>query len=357
MSSLQKSFCAVLFVSIMLPCEDLLGQESTAFDSLEIITLETIGQLRRDEYESAFANIARVNKLFPEAPNSALLAADAYQTMMRDYRILLYEAQFDSSIERAIWKAKRAIKSDRTAVNYFILGTAQGYLGFHEFYRGNLLKGIRSAIGALGMMKTALRLDREFVDPLFALAIFEYGQYKALGWGLGLFKSKRENALQQLRYVQFHGHYAAINAMYAQQMIYFDGEEYENALVINDSLFQQFFNNPSCLYHRALLLDKTGRYEEAAEIWQRLIECIQAFDKSSNGFLAECFYHSACNAWHRDDRQDALLKIELAQSYFGKLNEAEELQGPHFSYDDLKEQVTNTYSEWQKVTFIEKQTK
>ncbi|MFQ5627791.1 MAG: tetratricopeptide repeat protein [bacterium] len=311
------------------------------------MTKETIWQLRCDEYDSAFANITQITIRFPQAPHSYLLAADAYQTMMRDYRVRIYEAEFDSVIDLTIAKAKQALQKERTALNYFMLGTAQGYLGIHEFYLGNLLRGVSTAFGAIKTMKAAIHADEAFADPLFALAIYDFGQYKALGWGLGFFKRKREKALQQLQEVQRHGSYAVYHAMYSQQRIYFDGGEFEKALAINDRLYQTFFKNPSCLYHRALLLDKTGRYAQTAEIWQELIDRINAFVAPSNGFLGECYYHLAVNAWEQGNLREAISKIKLAQGYLIKFDEKRELNGPYFKNKDLKKWTKNKHKKWQ----------
>lgn len=317
-------------------------------DELEQLTVKAIWQMRRDAYDSAFVTIDRIRAGYPNAPHGDLLAADAYQTMMRDYRVRLYEAEFDSVIDLTISKAKTALREQRSGMLYFILGTAQGYLGIHDFYKGNMLRGVSTALTAIKTMHFALRVEPDFVDPLFALAIYDYGQYKALGWGLGIFRKKRQSALEQLGRVQADGQFAVLHAFYAQQMIHYDGEEYERALAINDVLFERFYNNPSCLYHRALLLDKTGQYAEAATIWQKLIDRIDQFEQASNGYLAESHYHLAVNLWQQGKKKASLAAIDRASAFLQDFDEDDEMQGPYFKYDDLKKWIKDSRSDWQE---------
>lgn len=339
------------FVVFILLCQSVFAQElrlPPTEDRLEKLTVQAIWQLRRDAYDSAFATIDEMRMQFPDAPHGDLLAADAYQTMMRDYRVRLFEAEFDSVIDVTISKAKSALRQERTGMLYFILGTAQGYLGIHDFYKGNLLRGVSTALSGIKTMRSALRVDPDFADPLFALAVYDFGQYKALGWGLGFFRKKRDSALEQLKQVQANGRFAVLHAYYSQQMIHYDGEEYEKALAINDILYKRFYNNPSCLYHRALLLDKTGHYPEAAEIWQKLINRINAFERASNGYLAESYYHLAVNLWTQGEKEQGLTKIEQAASFMDAYHEDDEMQGPYFKYKDLKNWIKDNRKDWAK---------
>lgn len=313
------------------------GQTLTDEDEQLVQTI--IEQLRRDAYDSALAAIDTLRLRRPEAPHSYFLAADAYQTMMRDYRVRLYETEFDSLIELTQQKARRIIKKHPTPQHYFILGASQGYVAVHQFYDGEWMRAIQGAVRAMQTMQAAASIDREFVDPLLGLSMYEFAKSKALGFGVDLFKSSRRQALAQLQVVQQHGQYVRANAAYSRQMIHYSQEEYAEALAINDMLFAKYPQNPSCLYHRALLLEAVGRYAEAREIWRRLLERIWAFDAQSNGYLAECHLHLAEIAWHLGEHQGAQTKLEEAATFADNHQKKFELQGPYGDIDDIRDGI------------------
>ena len=342
-----KSYLIALSV-FLLVTTNALGGDDYVPEPKEVLISTIIEQLRTDEYDSAFVNISKLRQTQPESAICDVLVADAYQSMMRDYRVRLYEAQFDSVIKLALKKIKKSLKQEPSAENYFTFAIAKGYLAVHKFYQGKWLGAINSAMSSMQSIKVALSIDPEFVDPLFGIAIYEYGKSKALGFGLDMFKSNRREAIELLEKVKDQGKYVPSNAAYAQMMIYLDEKKYQRALDVSDQLYAKYANNPSCLYSRALILEQLGRGDETVEIWQKLIGRIEAFPKQSNGFLAECHYRLGKLYWQQGRKADALAQIKLAQEFAKKYKSKEELETVLVKFKDVKKAIKKDAKAWRK---------
>lgn len=149
----------------------------------EAILQRGIACLHRGVFDSVLIASAALHARDPDDPVSPFLAADAYNTMTRDYRVRRFEAQFDSLITQTVITARKALKRRPTAENYFLLGSAEGYRCFYLFRRGEWLKAINAAMTCLDNLRIALELNPKLVDPLLGLAMYDYGKSKIPGLG------------------------------------------------------------------------------------------------------------------------------------------------------------------------------
>jgi tetratricopeptide (TPR) repeat protein len=302
----------------------------------EAIVRQTLDQLHREAYDSVFANSLRLRERAPDDPVGYFLAADAYNTMMRDYRIRRFEAPFDSLIHLTIHRAKEAIKERPSAENYFLLGSAEGYRCLHLFRRGQWFKAIKSAVNSVDHLSRARDMDPDFVDPLLGLALYDYGKSKVPA--LGLFVS-RKDVIRRLERVRQEGRYVSISALYALQIVYFETERTEEAWKVNEALYLHFPDNPVCLYNRALLLEEMRRRQEAAEVWRRLIARVETSVQPGNGYLAECYYHLYLLEKEAGEIDHARKSLETAIRYVRAYREQDEMDGPYVSFKNIREAI------------------
>ncbi len=309
----------------------------------EALIKQSIEQLNREVVDSVLINSAFLRKQCPADPNGYFLAADVYQTIMRDYRVRRYESKFDSLINLAVKTARKALKTQRTAENYFILGAAEGYRCIHWFCRGKYQKVFSSAITCIKSLRLANKMKPEFVDPLLGLALYEYGQSKVIPL---LLKSKRKNAILIMKRVQQEVRYVSINAMYALMMIYYETYEFNKAWQLNEQLFLKYPRNPVCLYNRALLLEKLERYSEAILIWKNLISHIEMFVQQSNNYLAECHFHVAQIYQGMGEPEMAIQELELAEMYVKLYQPEQEMDGPYTNFKDTRKAIQHARKKW-----------
>ena len=250
-------------------------------------------QLHAEQFDSALTTAGSLQKSWPTDPAGFLMAANVYQTMMRNYRVRLFEAEFSANIETAIKLAEQQARKSPSPEAFFALGSAKGYNALHLFRRGNWSRALRDGVISLNAMERSLSLDRDFVDPMMALALYDYWKSVKLDFGLRLFAKRHERAVWLLEKVWQNGRYLSVDAAYALQSIELKEPDLQRALEINDWLFERFPTSPSCLYYRALIFEGQGESSKALACWEKLIERILAFGQPSDGYLAECYWHCA----------------------------------------------------------------
>ncbi len=306
----------------------------------------SLEQLHLEQFDSALAVCAELRHCWPQDPAGYLLAAGVYQTMMRDYRVRLFEARFDSLIQSAIALADKQVSSEASAERLFMLGTGRGYRGLHRFRRGEWAVGFRDAVLALNAMERALQRDATLVDPYLALGVYEYWKSAKLNFAGGLFADKRQQAIATLEQVRQQGRYVAVDAAYSLQTIHIHEGNYAQALEINDWLLQRFPQNVSALYHRGLILEKLDRVAEALAVWENVINRIRAFRQASDGYLAECHLHCAqlserlpAAASAGGTNENVILALQHARAHARRRIAEKELEGPLASFREIKKNI------------------
>ncbi len=299
--------------------------------------------LNQGRHDSLLVLSSRLITHDPESPIGYFLAADVYQTMMRDFRVKRYAAQFDSLIRIAAAKAAIRLERMPTAENHFIAGTVNGYYCLALFQSGSYLKALKTAENSIELMRKAAALEPGFADPLFAIALYEYNKSKFL---FGLLGGNATEAVAKLREVEQKGRYVSANASYALQAMYFDHGEYDSALVVNDQLYKRYPENPSCLYNRARLLEKENRLPEAREVWESLIAILQKRKPASNGYLAECHYHLAWIHRQQQEEGEARKLLHQAARFAARRRGEEEVDGSFIKFKEIKKAINTALQEW-----------
>lgn len=297
----------------------------------EAILQRGISCLHRGVFDSVLIASAALHARDPDDPVGPFLAADAYNTMTRDYRVRRFEDQFDSLITQTITTARKALKRRPTAENYFLLGSAEGYRCFYLFRRGKWLKAINAAMTCLDNLRIALELNPKLVDPLLGLAMYDYGKSKIPGLGRLV---RKQNVIAKLERVQREGRYVSIPALYAMQIVHFETGNYVKAMACNDQLYRRFPSNPVCLYNRALLLEKLNRQADAVVVWKQLITRVETFVQPSNGYLAEC--HSHLSELYRSlgEPDNAGKALASARMCAGRYQAHEEIDGSYTTFEE-----------------------
>lgn len=299
-----------------------------------------ISQLHQGTFDSVFYNSHCLQNNYPEDPIGFILEAVALQTIMRDYRVRLYESRLDSLIECSIKRAKIKAYNNPTAENYFILGAAQGHSTAYCFRCHKWFKAIKDAFQSLKNLNYALRLNPNFIDPLLGIALFSYAKKKIM---FGIFSD--EKVISDIIKVQQYGKFLSIDASYTLLLIYFERGEMDKAKMINDHLFMKFPGNPTCLYNRALILEKLGDYPEAAQIWKKLVHRIELSYPSSHNYLCECHFHISqiCRQLEVTDaaRYHLLQACYHARNYQAK----NEIDGPYDSFKQIRMKINRVLRE------------
>lgn len=310
------------------------------------LIVKTLNHIFIEKYDSVFKYTDQLIEKFPGDPSGYFLKANVYQTIMRDYRVNIYETEFDSLINLAVDVSKQAVKRNPNAENYFLYGSSEGYRCLHWFRTGKWFKAIGSAITTLKMLNKALKEDPDFVDPLFGLALYDYGKRKVQLLGLDLFSDKTKHIIKDLNTVYKKSRFLSINALFALQLVYFETGDIDSVTEVNRKLLTLFPQHPVCHYYYALTLEEQDSLMKAKQQWLILLARIENFDPSSNNYLAECNYHLAKIAYQGGQEGQARAYIQKAARHIREYREEEELNGALYTYDDIKDQINDSLQKW-----------
>lgn len=259
----------------------------------EELVQRVLQQLHHEAYDSALSACAMIRRQWPDDPTADVLQMSLYQTQMRNYRVRLYEAAFDSLSKSAVKLADKKIKEHPTAEMFFMQGSARGLQALYRFQQGEWSAALRDAAVALHAMNRALQKDESFVDASLTIGLYKYWKSQKLGFGVDLYAHEREEAFVIIEQVWKHGRYSSVEAALTLQNVLLYSHKDQKALEVNDWLRERYPTHPSVLYHRALLMERSQRPAEALALWEKLIQRLNASRWQSHTFLAECYLHCA----------------------------------------------------------------
>ena len=331
----------VLFLSLAFPAGRLpvQGAEGGSEPTREALLGRALDEVRGGRFEDALATAEDLRSRWPHDPVGALCAANAHQTMMRDYRIRDYEAAFEAMIAEAKRLAEAQVRQRPTAEAFFARGTARGYSAVHRARGGSWLPALKEALDGLHDMDRALELDPGYTDALLPLGLFDYWKSRKLSLGLGLFSGQRRRGIRRLETVWAGGRHMSVDAAYSLETIYLQERDEDRALQISDWLQERFPDNPIVLYHRALLLEQLHRPQDALAAWGGVLEGLHRFGRVGDGFLAECHLHRARLHELMGEPSQARDAVALAALHADRRHAATELEGPHDDFDAIRKQI------------------
>lgn len=320
---------------LLVPATPLRAQDADR-DALLRRALE---EVNRGRFDAALGTAAELRRLFPDDPAGSLAAANAYQTLMRDHRRRDYEADFESTIAQAETLAEARALAAPTAEAFFALGTARGYRAVHRARRGGWLPALKEGRRALHDMEHALELDPGFADPLLSLGLYDYWKSRKLSLGIGLFAGRRRRAIERLETVWASGRYFSISAAYSLVAIYLQEGDLARAEQASGWLLERYPDNPVSLYYRALVLEKLRRPEAALAVWDEVARGLLAFERLSDGFLAECHLHRAQLYERLGNAAGARSALLLAARHARERDAAAEMEGPLEDFEAVRARI------------------
>ena len=310
----------------------------------DALVRQSLHELHTESFDAALTTCAELRRRWPEDPAGYLGAANVYQTMMRDYRVRAFEAEFEKALAEAVAVAEKAVEKSPSAEAHFARATARAYRAVHRFTQGDWIPALFAAIKGVGDARRALELDPAFVDPLLATAVHDFWKAEKLGLGLGLFQGGRRSVVTRLERVRQEARFVAVEAAYALQTVHYRQGDLVKALQVNDAIREHFPDNPVGLYHRALILERLERPAESLAAWDALVARIARFPHQSDGFLAECHLHRSrllqrLAGVERPEVPAAEAARRTAREHAVRRDARRELEGPLVTFDEVRREI------------------
>ena len=324
----------ILFVLIYhLPVS---AQQSVAFSGVDTLVDKAVNLVYQRKYDEAIHLSEDVIKTYPENPMGYLGQAGIYHILMLNYRVSLFDNEFDSVTTLAIKAGEKAIKQHKNDANaYFVLGASYGFRGLNRIRKGKWFSAFRDGLRGISNIKKAHKLDTQLYDAYYALGLYYYwksAKAKVLTF-LRMMKDEREKGIEYLKIVTEKGRFTKDEAKFALIEIYYYEDRYDEALNECESLTDKFINDPTRNYLMAKTLGKLNRWEEAKHYFAFLLEFLKDAPYKSNSFLAECHYGVAKCAFETQDLLIARKELDLAFQFSKLWDKKKEIEGPLLDFN------------------------
>ncbi len=318
------------------------AQSSIKFAGVESMVDEAIELVYQKKYDAAIEMCRKVIERYPDNPLGYFGEAGVYHIVMLNYRVSLFEGQFDSLLSLAIQKSEMALKKYPNDPNaYFVAGAAYGFRGLNRIRKGQWFGAFRDGVRGVSNMMKAHEMNPELWDVYYGLGLYYYwksAKAKVLTF-LRLMKDEREKGMEYLQVAIDKGRFSKTEAVFALIEIYYYEDRYEEALQTALSLEYRFQSDPTWTYLTAKIFDKLNRFSEAETYFRRLLELLEAAPYQANSYLAECHYGIARCRFEAGDYRTAREFLDKAYVLSSRWDKQRELEGPLLDFDKVLQRM------------------
>jgi tetratricopeptide (TPR) repeat protein len=318
------------------------AQNAESDTSFYPIFEKILEKYHNEEYDEAIQLAKTMQEQYPDSPAGPFSLLATYQTLMRNYRVRTFEAQYNRLLGTSIKLSQKAIKKNKKdGRNYFYLGCAYGSRSIYYARRGKWLAAFNDGSKVLNNFKKALAYSPDFYDAYYGLGLYKYwlgAKAKFLKF-LPFSKGQKHEGMEQIKFVTERGRFLKIDAMYGLTTIYINEGEYEKALELSNKLYQMFPNNPSLLYKRGRIYQALERWDEALRAFENLYALLKTAKYQSTSYQIEGLYQMAKSHYHLGNYLDAQRLSREAIALEKDCDFARELNGPIEKFSEIKKQL------------------
>ncbi|OQX95891.1 hypothetical protein B6I21_03070 [candidate division KSB1 bacterium 4572_119] len=328
------------------------NQQSVKFSGVDSLVDVAVDYFYQKKFDVALNICDSVINLYPENPLGYLGKAGVYHLLMLNYRVNLFDQQFDSLTTLAIEAAQKAvIKYKKDADAFFVLGSSYGFRGLNRIRRGEWLSAFYDGMRGMSNIRKAHRLDNEMWDVYYAFGLFYYwksAKAKVLTF-LRLMKDEREKGIEYLKIAIEKGKYTSEESKFALIEIYYYEDRYHEALKECNSISEIFRDDPTWNYLMAKIYGKLNQWKQAKIFYTKLLELLEQSPFKSYSFFAECHYGLAKCAFETKDFTTAESEIKLAIKLSEKWDKKKEIEGPLLDFDLVLKRIKKLENELKEI--------
>ncbi len=225
------------------------------------------------EYADALQIFDRIKRQAPESPVGYFFSAAVLQTRMMDYENYDDEKAFLAQVDSALTYARKQIRKNKSAWNYFYLGGSYGYLAFYRSKQNQYWQALTHARKSVAALKKAVALDSTIYDAYLGIGTYKYYRSKLsryFTW-LPVVGDERQEGLAQIRLAMNKSTFSTYSAMNGISWILMDEQRYDEGLEIVMSALDRFPDSRVFLWAAAKLNQKLERWPEAARMYERIL--------------------------------------------------------------------------------------
>jgi tetratricopeptide (TPR) repeat protein len=302
-----------------------------------------LNHVTNNRFIEALAIFDSLQQAFPDHPAPNFHIAATYQSWMLTYRFNKFYDELFENANLAIVKGTKLLEKDDDPWLNFYVGAALGYKALHRFRQHNWIGAYLDGAKGIDHFNTALKKLPNLYDCYYGFGSYNYwrtAKSKFIRNFIFWMDDKRELGLEQFKLSIDKGRYCAYEATHGLVIAYFQNEDYDKALALNDIAIK--LNDPpplGSLYMRGRLMVRLGKWSEVQTIFREILNRIVAQPYQSISYQVECKYWIA-EALHAQNQTEQAYK--LAKSAFVQSEnwiKDNELENPFESFDEIRTQL------------------
>lgn len=355
-SELKMRRCIIFFILIAaISFQKAFPQKkpSVLFAGVDTLVDQAIELVYQKNYDDAIKMCEKVILQYPENPMGYLGQAAVYHIVMLNYRISLFDAEYDSLTSLAINHGEKLSKKNTDDANvYFVLGAAYGFRGLNRIRKGQWFGAFKDGLRGMSNIKKAHEKDETLYDAYYGLGLYYYWKSAKARFltFLRLMKDEREKGIEYLQIAIKKGRFSAQEAVFALIEIYYYEDRYLEAFDLCLSLKSKFAQDPSWNYLIAKIADKLGRPQEAKHYFSNLLLILEKSPYKANSYFAECHFGRAKGHFDLAEYSSAREELDLAFDFSSRWDKQKEIEGPLLDFGLVQERMKILDQELSKVS-------
>jgi len=315
----------ILFISFLtypVKSFSLLQQNNSLDERKDEIIISGLDLLYSGKHEKALAYFKKLDQIDPESAEGIFFEVFVLEFIMDQYRSQTFDNQLNVALDKAIKKAKKAVKINPSARNYMFLGAPYGVRGVRQGILGAWWRTFINGKRAYKYLKRSVEIDPTLYDSYYGIGSYHYWSSKRLRRFFGfLFRDKRMMGIEQLHLSIEKGIFSPMPSQITLFRIYMEEKWYDKVIKLAKEISSEY---PGLLFPKwyyGIALIRTKQWNTALKIYQEIVELLEPITIKGPESLIESWYYIGLCYYYLGEYEKAKIILEKITPYKGKVNQ------------------------------------
>lgn len=231
------------------------------------------------------------------------------------------QEQFYSALNRVIENGEKSLKNEnldysKKARILFYVGSAYGYLGYHQGQIGEWFSALKNGGNARDYLQQAVETDSSVWDAYLGLGAYKYWLSTKVHW-IPFIPDEREEGIRLIKKTIEHESHSRYMAMHQLVYILLDFGDFDQAEKIADELIEKYPQSQFMYWAYSHVFMKKKDLPKAISAYKKLLQLIDSDPKANPNHRITCLarlgdmYSRAKNCTEANK-----VKLEIEQDAF-----------------------------------------
>ncbi len=313
----MKLLIILSFISLIRPLEN-----------IQPLIDEGLDHLYREDYEKADSLFSLLCDKFP--PLGYLFKGFLLDRYMVDFSTDRFEGRYFALLDTTVSLSDRLLEKSigrrQKSFLHFIKGSALSYKATRWARKGDLIKALKNAKGAVAQLSLALKMDSTLFDAYLGLGVYDYAMGfldRYFDW-LPFVNNHKEMGIKKVKWAMERGRFTKTLAKETLVWMYLYNGEPLKALGLAKELCREYPDARFSLWTLATCDTFMHKWWDALKTYKSLIPLIEKRQPDCYYCLSLLYYHIAQCYKELGKERDAYIALERSSEILKREEEREE---------------------------------